>query len=82
MVLIAICALLMAGIVTVQVAVLRLNGDRGRLQQQLEDLKSGNASLANASAGGDRITAARARALELRMVQLPIDDTKYLPRAR
>ena len=79
---IAICALLMVGIVTVQVAVLQLNGQRGRLQVQLEDLKSGNASLQNAASGGGRLIAIKKQAAAFGMVQLPVTETKYLARVR
>ena len=79
---IAICALLMVGIVTVQVAVLQLNGQRGRLQQQLEDLKSGNSSLQNAANGGGRLIAIKKQAAAFGMVQLPVTETQYLKRAR
>ena len=79
---IAICALLMVGIVTVQVAVLQLNGQRGRLQQQLEDLKSGNSSLQNAANGGGRLIAIKKQAAAFGMVRLPVTETEYLKRAR
>ncbi len=79
---IAICALLMVGIVTVQVAVLQLNGQRGRLQQQLEDLKSGNSSLQNAANGGGRLIAIQKQAAAFGMVRLPVTEISPLRRAR